>query len=104
MKKGSIIILSVCLIILVAVSGCDPKSLSQVDNTNRDVQTPPATTAAGPESPAPGLYSLVDYEAALEIIYAEVSPSVVNVRVVQKEQISFPSLPEIPGFPFFEMP
>ena len=104
MKKGCLIIFSVCLIILVAVSGCDPKSLSQVDATQTGVSTPTITAAASPEPSSPGLYSLADYEAALESIYAGVSPSVVNVRVVQKEEISFPILPEIPGFPFFESP
>jgi serine protease Do len=63
----------------------------------------PTPAAANPMSPAGNasgsqLYALED---SLENTYAEVNPSVVNIRVVQKEEVNYPQLP---GFPFFGPP
>jgi S1-C subfamily serine protease len=54
-------------------------------------------------SPSPAT-TTTDIEAVLEQIYTQVSPSVVNIRVVQKQEVMFPTLPEIPGFPEFNFP
>lgn len=40
----------------------------------------------------------------MEHIYDQVNPSVVNIRVVQKQEVTAPAFPEIPGFPFFTPP
>ncbi len=45
-------------------------------------------------------------EGTLEHIYDQVKPSVVNIRVVQKQEVNTQGFPETPGmpFPFFEPP
>ena len=55
-------------------------------------------------SPSQSVTITTDIEAILEQIYTQVSPSVVNIRVVQKQEVMFPILPEIPGFPGFSFP
>ncbi len=44
------------------------------------------------------------YQGALEDIYSTVNPSVVNIRVTSKVDLAELGMPEIPGFPFFNMP
>jgi 2-alkenal reductase len=62
--------------------------------------TPPvmqqASTAVDASSPT----LLAAFQGTLEDIYARVNPCVVNIRVMQKEEVMFPIIPEIPGFPF----
>jgi len=91
-------LISTLLVVLVIVGGCIP-------------QAPPTTAPAPPMSAAPEVVSpsppttiTTDIEAILEQIYAQVSPSVVNIRVVQKHEVMFPALPEIPGLPGFSFP
>ncbi|MBI1882448.1 MAG: trypsin-like peptidase domain-containing protein, partial [Chloroflexi bacterium] len=45
--------------------------------------------------------ALAAMEGALENIYTRVNPSVVSIRVVEKEQVSMPNFPDFPGFRFF---
>jgi S1-C subfamily serine protease len=59
------------------------------------------TTTPPTVSIAPSLGAMSDLEAALEHIYAQVNPSVVTIRVVQKQEVTFPLIQEIPGFRFF---
>ncbi len=47
---------------------------------------------------------LAAYQGTLEKIYTEVSPSVVNIRVVEKVAPSDAGTLQIPGFPFFNLP
>src|SRR5574340_74791 len=47
---------------------------------------------------------LAAYQGTLETLYAAVSPSVVNIRVVEKAAAQDPSGSVLPGFPFFNMP
>ena len=47
--------------------------------------------------------SLTAYQTALEDIYTLVNPSVVSIRVVQKQEISM-SNPGLPNLPFFSLP
>jgi len=61
---------------------------------------PPAINAPIPSAGG----STVSLEATLEQIYARVNPSVVAIRVVQKQSSPFSGIPEIPGFPFFGFP
>jgi serine protease Do len=56
---------------------------------------PTPTTAASTFSTTNVLGSL---EATIEHIYTQVNPAVVNIRVVQRQEVRFPVLPEIPFF------
>ncbi len=59
---------------------------------------PPAAQGA----PTGGALDAV--ESALEQVYTRVSPSVVAIRVVQRQAVTMPPIPEIPGSPFFTPP
>jgi S1-C subfamily serine protease len=47
---------------------------------------------------------LAAYQGTLENIYTAVSPSVVNIRVVQKADAASSGTSQLPGFPFFNLP
>jgi len=51
---------------------------------------------------AAGLLAAV--EGTLGQIYAQVNPSVVNIRTVQRQTVVFPVVPEVPGYPFPQGP
>lgn len=86
-------IISMLLVLILAFAGC----------TAPGTANKPATTAAPSPSPvapvqSPG--SLATIEEAVESIYAQVNPSVVNIQVVQKPSPStFPGIPGLPGTP-----
>jgi len=82
---------------MLALSGC----VSQAPPAEPNLT--PAPPATAPETVSPPLSSeaLASLEQTLEDIYTQVNPSVVNIRVLQKEEVMFPTFPEIPGFPFF---
>jgi len=91
-------IISILLAVVVVVGGCTPQAPPAT------APAPPASTAPEVISPSPSMITTTDIEAILEQIYTQVSPSVVNIRVVQKQEVMFPTLPEIPGFPGFSFP
>ena len=99
MKKGYILVILILLALLLAFPGCATQS-----SPNATAPALPSSTPPQVISPSPSIITLTDIEATLEQIYAQVSPSVVNIRVVQKQEVMFPTLPEIPGFPFFNLP
>ena len=72
--------------------------------------TLPAQSAAEQPAPVPAPVSgasgdlLAAYQGTLENIYTAVSPSVVNIRVVQKVDVSNSAMSQTPGFPFFNLP
>jgi serine protease Do len=59
---------------------------------------PPAPTPAAAASTSPMTNVLGPLEATIEHIYTQVNPSLVNIRVVQRQEVRFPVLPEIPFF------
>jgi serine protease Do len=65
-------------------------------------QSAPITAAAAAVAPptTSSTETVVALEETLQHIYDQVNPSVVNIRVVQKEEVTAPTFPEIPGFPF----
>ncbi len=99
MTKRYIPIVSFLLVFIFTFSGCAVQSLSNV-----------SASAPLPVAASPVILSslsnatVTDIEATLENIYTQVNPSVVNIRVVQKQEVTLPTLPEIPGFPFFNIP
>ena len=99
MKKGYFLIISILLALLLTFAGCAAQS-----SPNATAPALPSSTTPQVVSSSPSITTLTDIEATLEQIYAQVSPSVVNIRVVQKQEVMFPTLPEIPGFPFFNLP
>ncbi len=105
------------LLVLLAVtlSSCSvlPILKGKVTNAVSSSLAQPVSTA----TPAPTLpvvpsafESLAAYQSALEKVYQEVSPSVVNIEVTQKQTSSIqgfqipqvPGFPQIPGLPFGE--
>lgn len=71
----------------------------------------PTLTASQPNAPSqetnPSGVSgdlLAVYQGTLENIYTTVSPSVVNIRVVEKVSATDLGSTEIPGFPFYNLP
>ena len=99
MKKGYFLIISILLALLLTFVGCAAQS-----SPNATAPALPSSTAPQVVSSSPSITTLTDIESTLEQIYTQVSPSVVNIRVVQKQEVMFPTLPEIPGFPGFSLP
>jgi len=97
MKKRALV-LSILLAFLLALSACAGQNSP---TTFAPEASPSMTTAISPPLSAT---TPTDLEATLGQIYERVSPSVVNIRVVQKQEVMFPTLPEIPGFPGFSFP
>ena len=62
------------------------------------------TPAQPPVSSGTSNDLLAAYQGTLEQIYTTVSPSVVNIRVVQQVDASNLDSTQIPGFPFFDQP
>ncbi len=76
-------------------------TVTEAPKVSSPTQSPPVQSA-NPAGASSDL--LAAYQGTLEEIYTKVSPSVVNIRVVQKISPSNSAFPEIPGFPFFELP
>jgi len=104
----SISILSIFgMLALAACGGLAP--IANISNGN----SAPVITMPTPIPPAPvqGAVSsgassdlLSAYQGTLENIYSTVSPSVVNIRVVQKADPTSSGTSQLPGFPFFNLP
>jgi len=90
----SIILLSACN----GTASSLQKPLTIAKAQSNVAPTAQATTGGSPLASS-GLLS--DYETTLENIYSQVSPSVVNIRVVQTQDASSNNSPT---FPFFNMP
>ncbi len=86
MKKQYILIVSILLALLLAFLGCAAQS-----SPNVTASAPPASTVPEVVSPSPSITTLTNIEATLEQIYTQVSPSVVNIRVIQKQEVMFPA-------------
>jgi serine protease Do len=97
MKKRYMILATVLLASLLVFSGCAVQTAPVVNAPTPQPSPAPQVTQFAPSATAP-----TDIETTVENIYTQVSPSVVNIRVVQK--VLYPSFPEIPGFPSFNFP
>ena len=116
MKKRTFsisILVSTAMIVLTACGGIGLSTLNQTNSQApalpAPTQVPPAQVA--PAAPAQGAVPsgasgdlLAAYQGTLENIYSTVSPSVVNIHVVQKVAGSGTITSQIPGFPFFNLP
>ena len=110
MNKRTISISILAIFGMLALAACGSMAqLANVSNSN----PAPALTAPTQVPPAPvqGSVSsgastdlLAAYQGTLENIYTTVSPSVVNIRVVQKADATSSGASQLPGFPFFSLP
>ncbi len=106
MKKQtlSLFILTVFAVLALAACGSIPatKTLASKDQMPVAVATaaPTEAAAAAPVSTSAGEDLLNAYQGTLENIYTSVSPSVVNISVLQKVQAST----SLFSFPFFSIP
>jgi serine protease Do len=97
------------VLVITTLSACG--SLGQV-TTFLPSPTQSPTLVSAPQQPAPVPASvsgasgdlLAAFQGTLENIYTAVSPSVVNIRVVQMVDASNSTALQLPGFPFFNFP
>jgi serine protease Do len=90
-----------CMLTLMSLPGCRAYMSSLQAATNPESAS--ATTQRGtPGKAVAGLVAAV--EGTLGQIYAQVNPSVVNIRTVQRQTVVFPVVPEMPGYPFPQGP
>ncbi|HSJ87598.1 MAG TPA: trypsin-like peptidase domain-containing protein [Anaerolineales bacterium] len=108
MKKRTFSLLSWVVLGLLVVTACSGVGLTSLNLTN-----PAASSTATPTLVAPvqgslssvqGSDLLSAYQGTLENIYSAVSPSVVNIHVVEKVNSSDLGGMQIPSFPFFNQP
>jgi S1-C subfamily serine protease len=109
MKKQTFSILTWAALGLMILTACSGVGLSSL-NLNSSPALAVATSTPAVAAPAPVIASgaasdlLSAYQGTLEQIYTAVSPSVVNIHVVENASASSSSGTQIPGFPFFNQP
>lgn len=112
MKRMHLSLLLVAVIALIIIPACGvvsslPKMAENLISLPAATEAPatPAPVTAGPTAAAPqplvqpGMLEAL--QGNLEEIYSAVSPSVVHIRVVQRQTGREIETPESPGFPFF---
>jgi serine protease Do len=116
MKKRTISISVLAVIGMIILTACGGVGLSGINLSptqtapNAPAVTAPTQTSALPVQPAgpagAGTDLLSAYQGTLEKIYTAVSPSVVNIQVVEQVAASNNNSDpnQIPGFPFFGLP
>jgi len=92
-----------CLLVLslICLPGCRGRTPSAQAMSSTEA------AAAGPQRGTSGMAAaglLAAVEGTLGQIYAQVNPSVVNIRTVQRQTVVFPVVPEVPGYPFPQGP
>ena len=108
MKKRTTLLSLLAVFGMIFLAACGTITLPAFGQPSDAAPVIPQATqvAPVPESAVPsnsdGLLSA--YQGTLENIYSTVSPSVVNIRVVSKSVDSTSNVPQIPGFPFFNLP
>jgi S1-C subfamily serine protease len=99
MKKQTITLSVLIVFALVTLTACGGVALS-TSSQSPALPAPTQVAAAQASIPAGTGDLLAAYQGTLENIYTTVSPSVVNIRVVQKADASSAQS----GFPFFNLP
>ena len=110
MTKRTISLSILVVFSMVALTACGGVSLSTSNSSSNPVPALPAPTQVA-QAPAQDTVSssasgdlLAAYQGTLENIYKDVSPSVVNIRVVQKVAASDTTTSQLPLIPFFNLP
>lgn len=114
MKKRTLSISVLAVIAMLILTACGGVGLSGINlSPTQSAPNPPAVSAPTQTSPLPAQPAapsgaagdlLSAYQGTLENIYTTVSPSVVNIRVVEQVAASSSDSNSIPGFPFFGLP
>jgi serine protease Do len=110
MKMRTILLSTVAVLAMVILTACGGVGLSNFNlSPTQTAPNAPAVTAPTQTSPLPvqpagpagsGVDLLSAYQGTLEKIYTAVSPSVVNIQVVEQASASGLDSNSIPGFPF----
>jgi S1-C subfamily serine protease len=110
MKKRTLSLSILVVFAMIALTACGGVSLS-TNNPNSNpapaLPVPTKALAAPAQASAPSSASddlLAAYQGTLENIYSTVSPSVVNIRVVQKVAANDTTTSQLPVIPFFNLP
>lgn len=110
MKKQTISLSILVVFAMIALTACGGISLSTNNPSSNPAPALPVPTKAL-SAPAQGVPPssasndlLAAYQGTLENIYTTVSPSVVNIRVVQKVATSDTITSQLPVIPFFNLP
>jgi len=114
MNKQTVSISILLMLALMTLTACT-SPLSAPGTTVGATVNLPEQAPVAPTTPVPAPLAgtsgtgasgdlLAAYQGTLETLYGAVSPSVVNIRVVQKAAAQDPSGSVLPGFPFFNMP
>jgi serine protease Do len=110
MKKQTIslsILIVFAMIALTACGGILPSTNNPSSNLAPALPAPTKALSVPPQGVPPSNASdelLTAYQGTLENIYTTVSPSVVNIRVVQKVAASDTITSQLPVIPFFNLP
>lgn len=105
MKKRTISLSVLVVLGVIVLSACG--SVMGTKNSLSNHLSPTLTAPAPSQETMPAGDSsdlLSAYQGTLEKIYTTVSPSVVNIRIVEKVGASNFDTLQIPGFPFFNLP
>ena len=91
------------LLLAFVLASCNVAApLTQSAAPATDAATPATPQSPVSAQPVPGAVAAL--QDTLEHIYAQVNPSVVTVRVIERQQVNVPLFPQIPGFPSFGGP
>ena len=105
MNKRTLSLSLLVVLGVLAVTACGGLSLSSLGTTTTQNPAAPAATQVIPAPSGASGDLLAAYQGTLKNIYSTVSPSVVNIQVVQKVTASDSSnSQQLPGFPFFSNP
>jgi serine protease Do len=111
MKKRTISLSILAVLAMIIMTACGSVGLPGIDlsptqpapNVSAPTQTSPLPAQPVVPSGTSGDL-LAAYQGTLENIYTAVSPSVVNIRVVEQVAAANSDSSQIPGFPFFSFP
>ena len=114
MKKRIVSPSIIAVVAMMILTACGGVGLSGINlSPTQPASNPPAVSAPTQTSPLPAQPArpsgdatdlLAAYQGTLENIYKTVSPSVVNIQVVQQVSASNSDPNQIPAFPFFGFP
>lgn len=108
MKRHTISFTILAVFTILALTACGSVGVAKTEiNANHSVLNTQGTSVIdNPEIAVdtPSNDVVAAFQGTLENIYTAVSPSVVNIQVVLKVDNMVSDLPQIPGFPFFNLP